>query len=209
MPNLVKELRCNNIELRTESLDSKLIVEGYAIVWNAQTLIGDEEYGYYEEVDRNALNGANMKDVPLKYNHMDNTYILARTRNNSLTLTIDDYGLKVRAELQSNVQAHVDAYNMIQSGLLDKMSFAFTVAEQDLLIDEINHKRYRKITKIDRLFDVSVVDVPAYDQTSISARSVDSLDKEFEALEKASAKTGESKRNYEIENLIKIYGGKY
>ena len=51
MPNLVKELRFNNIELRTESVDSKLVVEGYAIVWNAQTLIGDEEYGYYEEVE--------------------------------------------------------------------------------------------------------------------------------------------------------------
>ena len=201
-----KETRLAEVRMLEE--DNKMVLEGYAIVFDQETLIGDEDNGFVEVISRNALKGTYMKDVPLKYNHMDNTYILARTRNNSLTLTIDDYGLKVRAELQSNVQAHVDAYNMIQSGLLDKMSFAFTVAEQDLLIDEINHKRYRKITKIDRLFDVSVVDIPAYSQTSISARSVDSLEKEFEALEKASAKTGESKRNYEIENLIKIYGGK-
>lgn len=205
-----KELRFNNIEIRSEEESDKMVVEGYAIVFNAETLIGDEERGYYESIDRNALNGANMKDVPLKYNHNDNVYILARTRNKSLTLTIDDYGLKIRAELQNDVQNHIDAYNMIKSGLLDKMSFAFTVKEHVVRIDEITGKRYRTITQIDRLFDVSVVDVPAYDQTSIYARSVSSLDKEFEALDNASAKVGEPiTRNYKLENLLKIYGGKH
>ena len=40
-----------------------------------------------------------MKDVPLKYNHMDNFLILARNKNKSLTLEVDEKGLKVRAEL--------------------------------------------------------------------------------------------------------------
>ena len=64
----------------------------------------------------------------------------------------------------------------IQAGLLDKMSFAFTVSEA--FWDTVDGQDIRRITGIGKLFDVSVVDVPAYEQTEIYARSKEEAEKE-------------------------------
>ena len=161
-----------------------MIVEGYAIVFDEETLIGDEERGFIEVIDKNALASTNMKDVPFKYNHNDTTLILARTRNGSLSLSVDEKGLKIRAEL-IDTTSNVDIFKCIKAGLLDKMSFAFTVKSQSW--DRSGKLPKRTITAIDRLFDVSVVDLPAYDQTSCqaSSRSLELADAELKALEDA------------------------
>ena len=179
-----KEVRFSTIESKNSDENEKMIVEGYAIVFNQETLIGDSEYGFIEVIDHKALEGANLQDVPLKYNHTDNRLILARTRNGSLTFNIDNYGLKIRAEL-IDTQSNRDVYKSIGAGLLDKMSFAFTVKGQSW--DRSGKVPKRTITQIDRLFDVSVVDLPAYEGTSIDAiaRSLEIADAEIRALENA------------------------
>lgn len=170
MKNTEKETRLINIEdftieRRDDGTDG-LIIEGYAAVFNARANI----CGWFEEtIDKGAFDGADMRDVPMKYNHSDVVPILARTRNNSLTLSVDDHGLHVRAELLDTTDG-VDMYKRIKAGLIDKMSFAFTVLEDNWTYGE-NGTDYRIIKKFDRIFDVSVVDVPAYDETSIIARS--------------------------------------
>lgn len=174
-----KETRFNGVQYRQENDD--LILEGYAIVWDEKTLIGDEERGFTESIDRHSLDKANVKDVALRYNHYDSFVILARTRNKSLELMPDDKGLFIRAKLQKDVQQHIDAYNMVQSGLVDKMSFAFNVTNQK--IDRSGKLPHRTITGIGRLFDVSIVDFPAYEGTSVYARSFDLVDTELKALE--------------------------
>ena len=75
------ENRLADVEFK-ESEDNKMVLEGYALVFNQETLIGDEENGFIESIDRNALANTNMKDVPMKYNHNDSFLIIARTRNN-------------------------------------------------------------------------------------------------------------------------------
>jgi HK97 family phage prohead protease len=122
-----------------------------------------------------------MKDVPLKYNHQDNFLVIARTRNESLTLEVDDVGLKVRAKLLDTA-SNQDIYKMVQNGLLDKMSFAFSVKEQSW--DRSGEIPKRTIKSIERLYDVSIVDTPAYEDTSIYARSLDTMDMELDALDK-------------------------
>ena len=175
-----KETRLAEVRMLEE--DNKMVLEGYAIVFDQETLIGDEDNGFVEVISRNALKGTYMKDVPLKYNHMDSFLILARTKNKSLTLSIDDYGLKVRAELLDTT-SNEDVYKMVKAGLLDKMSFAFTVKSHTW--DRSGKIRKRVIEEIDRLYDVSVVDVPAYDQTSIYARSLDLVETELKAMDVA------------------------
>jgi HK97 family phage prohead protease len=175
---MVKETRLADVTLHEE--DDKMILEGYALVFNNETLIGDEEYGFLEEIDSRALSETKMKDVPMKYNHMDSFLIIARTKNQSLSLTVDSIGLKVRAELL-DTNTNQDIYKMVRSGLLDKMSFAFTVDEQ--VWNREGRVPKRIITKIERLYDVSVVDTPAYDATSIYARSLESMELELKAME--------------------------
>lgn len=162
-----KEMR--NVEFRATEEEGKMILEGYPVIFNQETLIGDPEWGWYEVIDKKALDDADLSDVPLKYNHGDAKGILARTRNGSLKLTIDNKGLKMRAELIDTTD-NVDIYKCVKSGLLDKMSFAFNVIE-DNVEQKTGEAPRRTITKIGRLFDVAVVDLPAYDQTSIYARS--------------------------------------
>lgn len=175
------ESRLSSVEFREED-ENKMVLEGYALVFNEETLIGDEENGFIECIDRNALKEANMTDVPMKYNHDDSYLIIARTRNKSLQLTVDEKGLKVRAEL-IDTESNKDIYKMVRAGLLDKMSFAFTVSSQK--IDRSGDIPKRTITGIDRLYDVSVVDLPAYDQTSIVVgRSLALVDTELRALDK-------------------------
>lgn len=189
-----------NIELR-EGESGKMIIEGYAAVYDQEALIGDEDFGFYERIEKGAFDGANMKDVPLKYNHSDNVPILARTRNKSLELKTDDKGLFIRAELL-DTQDNIDMYKRIQAGLIDKMSFAFTVKAGG---DEWEKGKTpkRTIKKFDRVFDVSVVDVPAYDGTSIYARSLEMCETFKGAVETAQSE----KRDYKIANLIKQYKG--
>lgn len=205
-PKNDKEIRLANIsdfkiEMRKdeEANSNKMIIEGYAAVFDSETLIGSEDWGFYESIDKRAFEGANMKDVPLKYNHSDAVPILARTRNKSLELKIDDKGLFIHAELL-NTQDGRDMYERIKAGLIDKMSFAFTVKEEDVRKEKIPH---RKILRFDRIFDVSVVDTPAYEETSIYARSLDRVE-----TWRGQAEAGKSETNYYIKNLITMYGGK-
>ena len=174
-----KEIRLSEIQLNNEN--NEMVLEGYAIVFNKETLIGDEKRGFIEAIDKNALSQTQMKDVPLKYNHQDNFLVIARTRNESLTLVVDEVGLKVRAKLLDTA-SNQDIYKMVQNGLLDKMSFAFSVKEQTW--DRSGEIPKRMIKSIERLYDVSIVDTPAYEDTSIYARSLETMELELEALDK-------------------------
>jgi len=194
-----KETRLSSVELREE--DEKMILEGYAILYNEETLIGTREYGFIESIDPNALSEDAIRDVPMKYNHMDSFLIIARTKNKSLELISDEKGLKVRAELL-DTQHNKDIYKMVRSGLLEKMSFAFTVKEQEW--DHEGEVPKRRITKIDRLYDVSIVDIPAYDNTSIYARSLESMDLELKTMELEKRKIDEALIRKRIDLKIKI-----
>lgn len=172
MNKAVKEIRLTEMRALDEE---NMVVEGYAVVFESVT-----DLGWIKEViDRNAFEGCDMSDVCMKYNHSDELQIMARTRNNSLQLKVDDHGLLIRAELIPTTQ-NKDLYMMIQSGLLTKMSFAFTVAEESIDYDTDT----RRILKIDKLYDVSVVDVPAYETTEIYARSKEKYEEEKEEKRK-------------------------
>lgn len=169
-----KEIRL--AELRAVDDGDKMVVEGYAVVFESPAT----HYGFTEIIDRNAFIGTDMKDVPLRYNHEGTWLILARTRNNSLQLTVDDKGLYIRADL-IDTQSNKDIYKSIKAGLLDKMSFAFSTGK-----DEWNYdNNTRRVLQIDKLYDVSVVDTPFYDTTSIYARALGELENHKRALESA------------------------
>lgn len=169
-----KEIRMLDIEMRAvDNEEDKMIIEGYPITFNSPAT----HYGMTEIVDSKALNETDMSDVPLKYNHDDSHLILARTRNGSLKLEVDSIGLKMRAEL-IDTQSNIDVYKSIKAGLLDKMSFAFIVESADYNYDTDT----RTILKIKKLFDVSVVDVPYYDQTSVYARKLDNSEEFYKQI---------------------------
>ena len=134
-------------------------VRGTAIVFDTPTCLFEVDgVKYYEVIDRHALDGCDLSDVIMNYNHGGK--VVARLRNKTLVLTITDRGLDMEADLSGTVAGR-DLYEEIDGGYIDKMSFSFAVQE--------------------------AVDIPAYEETSLSARSFFEVEhsKEVKALEQA------------------------
>jgi len=156
----MKEIRKLDLQFRAEDTeDGKMEIKGYAAVFNSP-----ETYGYTELISEKAFDNADMSDVVLRYNHNDSFMVLARTRNKSLELNVDEKGLFIDAKLQDDITDHRNIFNAIKSGLIDKQSFAFVVDEDEYDYDTDT----RTITKISKVFDVSVVDQPFYNATDVS-----------------------------------------
>ena len=194
-----KEIRKLDIQFRAEkSEDEKMEIKGYAAVFNSP-----ETYGYTEVIAPSAFDEADMSDVVLRYNHNDSFMVLARTRNKSLQLDVDNKGLFMNATLQDDITEHRDIFNAIKSELIDKQSFAFTVDEDTYDYDTDT----RTITKIGKLFDVSVVDQPFYNATDVSvARDVNNeefLTRRAEMRKEHEEKVAlEEKRKALLEKLV-------
>lgn len=160
----MKERRVTDVQIRRAENDDSMILEGYAIVFNSPATYDGET----EVIAPGALDDCDMSDVVLRYNHSSENYTLARTRNKSLTLTVDEKGLFFHAELIPTT-VNTDAYMMVKSGLLDKCSFAFA----DWEYDYDKKTKTTTITKIGVLFDVALVDFPYYPETSVEARGLE------------------------------------
>lgn len=196
-----KEIRffAENVEVKNNKENpNEMLVEGYAVVFDSPAT-----HGFTEIIKKGALDNCNMKDVPLKYNHNDSFLILARTRNGSLSLEVDNRGLKVRAKL-IDTTSNIDIYKSLKAGLLDKMSFAFTVSDEEWDASSDT----RTITGIDCLYDVSIVDTPFYDTTEIYARALNTLDNEKKKLDNLRAERKLKKRKLLLKlRVMNLKGG--
>lgn len=183
-----RDFKLTKIETRKNDDDTEsLVIEGVPCVFDTETVLyKGKHWEFREKVDKDAFADADMTDVIFNYNHGGRVF--SRTRNKSLELQVKKDGLHMKATLKKEDRGHEELYSDIQSGLIDKMSFAFTVKESKIeefeRSDEPNLE-IRTITKIDKLYDVSAVDIPAYDTTSISARktfNAESKEREAESL---------------------------
>lgn len=140
------------------------IVEGYASTFEPYVLFQVDDIDYKERILPTAFDAADMSDVIMQYDHMGKVF--ARTSNNTLDVSVDEHGLKIRADL-SSTQASKALYEEIKAGLITKMSFAFKVAKDHFESD--SHTRV--IDSIAKVFDVSAVSIPANPATEISTRT--------------------------------------
>lgn len=168
-----REYRAMVMEVRAvDGTEENMIAEGYATTFNQPYLLYDGRYyKVIEQIAPTAFTECDMSDVIMQYDHAGRVF--ARTRNSTLTLTVDAIGLKVTADL-SGTDIGRQLYQEIKGGYTDKMSFGFVVAE-DQRTSVVDHETdvetvTRTITKIKKLYDVSAVSIPANDMTSISAR---------------------------------------
>ena len=189
-----RDFHITNIETRQgESGEEEMIVEGVPCVFNTPTVLYKYDgIEYKDQVDTKAFAQGDRSDVIFNLNHCGRVY--ARTRNGSLQLEVKEDGLHMKARLMKNDRGHEELYRDIKEGLLDRMSFAFTVRSQ--AYDRENHTR--TIMAIDKLYDVSAVDIPAYDTTELSARSFFDAEraKELKEIEERDAALELAKAKY-------------
>lgn len=167
-----KEIRYIN-EIQSADSESRK-VEGYALVFNSES----EDLGFIETIEPSAIDDEVIakSDVFALMNHDNNRGILARSRRGkgSLKLTIDDRGLKYEFNAPKTTLGD-ELLEMLRRGDITSSSFAFTVATNGEVWEKRDGKYYRTIKKIDRLFDVSPVYNPAYNETTVACRSFDNI----------------------------------
>jgi uncharacterized protein len=148
-----------------ETKEDEQRIEGVPAVTGQDTLMYEiDGIEFYERIEPGAFDGADMSDVVLNVDHGGKP--AAKTKNGTLSLEVRDDGLYMGADLSRNATGR-ELYEDIKAGFFDKMSFAFTIADESY----DKESRTRIIRKIKRLFDVSAVTHPAYSQTSLIARS--------------------------------------
>lgn len=173
------EQRAYNFEFRAE--ESGVII-GRPVVFNSRT-----DIGYFDEViEQGALDKTDLNDVRFCLNH-DTSYVYARSRRNNPTSTmqlrVDAEGLMMEARLDiENSPKARDLYSAVRRGDLDGMSFMFSVDGDEWEGLDSEHP-LRHIRSIASIVEVSAVTFPAYDATSIQARSKEALESAKALLE--------------------------
>ena len=163
-------------EMRAD--ENEKIVVGYATTFNEPySLYTDNDYELREVMDENAFDEADMDDVILQYNHEGRVF--ARVSNNTLEINVDKpKGLLIKGNL-GGTEIGSQLYEEIKGGYTNKMSIGFTVdrAADVWTRETIEGKTIetRFIKKVNKLFDVSAVSIPANGNTSIEAMSVRAL----------------------------------
>lgn len=190
------ERRSYTFEIRAEELDGEKIISGRPIVYESKT---DMSY-YAEIIKRGALDGADLRDVRFLVNHDTKRIPLARSRrnngNSTMYLQPDFEGLSIRVSLDTENNADARAlYSAVKRGDITGMSFAFSVESEKWYNLESDYPT-REIVKIGRVVEVSAVTFPAYQDTTISAREKETVEKAREEVRQA--READKKRNDEL-----------
>ena len=177
-----KEMRSLEFEVRAEQNEQHgAHITGTPIVFNQVTDLG----WIRETIEPGALDNTDLKDVRFLVGHDTSMIPLARSRNNNenstMQLSVNENGMDIRVDLdvENNPRA-AELYSAVKRGDISGMSFMFTV-DRDAWEDLESEQPLRRITSIQRVFEVSAVTFPAYEGTSIQAAA------EGNALESAKA----------------------
>lgn len=192
-----KEIRAFNFDVRADQNDEHgHFLSGTPIVFNEWTDLG----WYDESISPDALKDTDLKDVRFLINHNTDMIPLARSRNNNtnstMQLSVSENGMDIRVDLDTENNAEAKSlYSAVSRGDISGMSFMFTVDEDRWDDLDSEHPR-RTILAISKVFEVSAVTFPAYDQTSINARGLsDALESAKISLESAKARAAEIERH--------------
>lgn len=186
-------------------------ITGHAAVYGQTAVIGS----WFKEVIRaGAFDAADLTDVPFLVNHDFDSIPLARSRrnngNSTMTLTTDDIGLAFEANLDiDNNDKSKSLYSAIGRGDIDKMSYCFSVSEEEWT-DLDTELPTREIIKIAKVYEISAVNFPAYDGTDIqlSSRDVQALESARALLESRQSALESEKQEIELLKLkCEILGG--
>lgn len=161
--------------------DEENTIVGQPIVFNQTTVLWELADGtaYKEKIDNRALDGVDLSNLILMFNHNDN--IIARVKNKTLSYSIDERGLNIKADLSKTKKAR-EIYEEVRGGFLEKMSFGFSVKEDSY----DRSTRTRTILKFKEVYEVSIVPLAAYDKTFVEARS--KLEQDFKRIEQQELK---------------------
>ncbi|MCQ2327693.1 MAG: HK97 family phage prohead protease [Bacteroidales bacterium] len=179
-------------------------ITGRPIVFNEPT----DMNGYYAEIiDRGALDATDLRDVRFLVGHNTSMIPLARSRrnnaNSTMQMEVDENGMAIRVDLDTENNSEARAlYSATKRGDISGMSFMFTVDADEWTGLDTDYPT-RHIKSLGRVFEVSAVAFPAYEQTTLEARSAEALENARASLEKEKELAREEEVRSKIKALIK------
>ena len=151
------------VEFRHDS--KEMVISGYAITYES---LSQNLGGFKEVIDKRALDNVYFGDTYLLYQHKTED-VLASTASGTMTVQLTDKGLYFRAVL-ANTSLGKDTYELVQRGDLKSMSFAFTCEEDTWNVN--TSPQTRRVKKIGKVSELSIVTNPAYKTSSVAKRMV-------------------------------------
>ena len=169
-----------HLGVETRADDGKRTLTGYAALFNSDATIGDY---FVERIAAGAFDKAITGDVRALVDH-DTGRVIGRTKSGTLRLAVDSRGLKVEIDVPDTRDGN-DLWVLVERGDISGMSFGFRVTKQEW--DETGDLPIRTILEVE-LYEVSAVAFPAYDDTTLAKRSLESARQERETLDKDAEK---------------------
>ena len=162
-----RQMRTIGTDFKTREDGEDLIIEGYFAVFNSDYEIAP---GLTESIAPGAFQNSLANDVRALTNH-DTTLVLGRTKAHTLEISEDSHGLFGRVKINPNDQDAMNLYQRVKRGDVDQCSFGFDITDEetDYREDGSMHWTIKDVI----LYEVSCCTFPAYQETSISARSAE------------------------------------
>lgn len=154
-----------------EDESGELYISGYFSVFNSNYEMWQ---GATESIDHSAFDGALDADIRCLVNH-DSRLVLGRTKSGTLTLRTDERGLWGEVRINQKDQDAMNLYERVKRGDVDQCSFGFDILDEEFSENPDTGDVHWTIKKV-RLYEVSVVTFPAYEDTGVTARKQDLAD---------------------------------
>lgn len=162
-----RQTRAVPSKFETREDDGGLFIEGYFSVFNS---VYELWPGASESVAPGAFSSSMGEDVRALVDH-ETRLVLGRNKAGTLELREDSHGLWGKIRINTDDTDAMNLYNRVKRGDVDQCSFGFEIVKEDTDVREDGsvHWTIREV----RLYEVSVVTFPAYEETSVAARKKD------------------------------------
>ena len=157
------QVRSTQSKFETREADGEMYISGYFAVFNSEYEMWP---GAVESIADTAFDGALADDIRCLINH-ETRLVLGRNKAGTLTLKEDTRGLWGEVRINPNDQDAVNLYERVKRGDVDQCSFGFDILDEEF---EDRGDTVKWTIKKVKLYEVSVVTFPAYEETSVSAR---------------------------------------
>lgn len=165
-----REVRCYSGEVRAQQpAEGGTKISGYGSVFNSRS---EPMWGFREIIKPGAFDSVLTDDVRALFNH-DPNFILGRSASGTLQLSLDDRGLKYDIDAPDTQTIRDLVLAPMIRGDISQSSFAFSVARDgDDWYEDDEGIIIREINQFSRLYDVSPVTYPAYQDADSGVRSM-------------------------------------
>ena len=157
------QVRSTQSKFETREADWEMYISGYFAVFNSEYEMWP---GAVESIADTAFDGALADDIRCLIDH-ETRLVLGRNKAGTLTLKVDTRGLCGEVRINPNDQDAVNLYERVKRGDVDQCSFGFDILDEEF---EDRGDTVKWTIKKVKLYEVSVVTFPAYEETSVSAR---------------------------------------